>query len=218
MTSTLTPPSAPPAGWYADATGPGMHYWDGGQWSDPEPSASGILSRGSVRWAAAIASARTQPLWRQIWFIPAAVTITLVAVLTVVAGMTGGSAPTHHGGSAGGVVANNDRTAGATQTHQVRSTLTKSQRHASAAARHHLAAAAYSRAGLVQQLVFDGYTTADARFAANNLGADWYVQAAIAAKEYVSLSAFTRPRLISALRTEGFTPQQASYGADQTGF
>lgn len=218
MTSTLTPPSAPPAGWYADATGPGMHYWDGDQWSDPEPSTSGILSRGSVRWAAAIESARTQPLWRQIWFIPAAVTITLVAVLTVVAGMTGGSAPTHHGGSASGVVAHNDRSAGAKQVHHARSTWTKSQRHATASARDYLDAAAYSRAGLVQQLVFDGFATSDAQFAANNIGADWYVQAAIAAKEYVSLSAFTRPGLISALRTEGFTLQQASYGADQTGF
>jgi hypothetical protein len=73
----------------------------------------------------------------------------------------------------------------------------------------------FSRTGLIEQLEYEGYSTADATWAVDQLGADWNVQAARKAREYLDFTAFSRQGLIDQLLYEGFTPSEAEYGVAQ---
>lgn len=93
--------------------------------------------------------------------------------------------------------------------------LTVSQREAVESATSYLNYSAFSRTGLINQLEFEGFSTADATFAVDSLNADWNEQAALSAEQYLEYSAFSRSGLIDQLVFEGFTRQQATYGADR---
>ncbi|QZN87584.1 Ltp family lipoprotein [Cellulomonas sp. C5510] len=79
----------------------------------------------------------------------------------------------------------------------------------------------FSRSGLIGQLEFEGYVTADAEFAIARLeaegGVDWNAQAAAKAADYLSYTAFSRQGLVDQLLYEGFTAEQAEYGVSTTG-
>lgn len=98
---------------------------------------------------------------------------------------------------------------------------TLSQQNAFSKAVDYLAFAAFSRSGLIHQLEFEGFPTADAEFAVARLetssGVDWNTQAAEKAADYLSFSSFSRSGLIDQLLFEGFTPEQAEFGVSQTG-
>jgi hypothetical protein len=76
---------------------------------------------------------------------------------------------------------------------------------------------AFSKKGLIEQLsspVGEGYSKADARFAANNVGADWKAEAVEAAENYLEMTSFSEQGLIEQLSSsagEGFTVEQARY-------
>jgi hypothetical protein len=76
---------------------------------------------------------------------------------------------------------------------------------------------AFSRSGLIDQLEYEGYSTQDATYAVDALGANWNEQAARQAEQYLELTAFSRQGLIDQLEYEGFTTAQANYGADAVG-
>jgi len=76
---------------------------------------------------------------------------------------------------------------------------------------------AFSRQGLIDQLEFEGYSTADATYGVDAQNADWNQQAALKAEEYLDLMAFSRSGLIEQLEFEGFTSSEAAYGADAVG-
>lgn len=97
------------------------------------------------------------------------------------------------------------------------SNLTSGQKNALGAAKNYLEYQAFSRTGLIKQLEFEKYSTEDATFAADNLGADWNEQAAKKAKEYLDMQSFSRQGLIDQLTFEGFTPAEAEYGVSQSG-
>ena len=59
------------------------------------------------------------------------------------------------------------------------------------------------------------YTYSEAKYAADNCGADWYEQAVKAAKNYLDIMAFSRSGLIEQLEFEGYTHDQAVYGVDK---
>lgn len=94
---------------------------------------------------------------------------------------------------------------------------TASQQNARESAESYLAFSAFSRKGLIRQLVFEGYSKADARYAVDVVDANWNQQAALKAQEYLDTGAFSRQGLIRQLRFEGFTQAQAEYGVDQVG-
>lgn len=94
---------------------------------------------------------------------------------------------------------------------------TVSQHNAVRAAEDYLDYTAFSRQGLIQQLEYEDFSTADATFAVDNITVDWNEQAAKAAKAYLDYSAFSRGGLIEQLEYEGFTPAQAVYGATAAG-
>ena len=85
-------------------------------------------------------------------------------------------------------------------------------------AKSYLSHMAFSRQGLIEQLEYAGFTKAEATYAADNCGADWYEQAAKKAKSYLSHMSFTRTRLIEQLEYSGFTAAQAAYGARMNGY
>lgn len=75
----------------------------------------------------------------------------------------------------------------------------------------------FSYSGLVEQLEYEGFSTADATYAADNCGADWTAQAVRKGKAYLEMSAFSHSGLVEQLEYEGFTPQQAEAGATGAG-
>jgi len=94
---------------------------------------------------------------------------------------------------------------------------TVSQQNARQKAAEYLDYTAFSRTGLIQQLVYEGFTQADATYGADAVNADWNEQAAKKAAEYLDYSAFSHSGLIEQLVYEGFTQAEAEYGVSTTG-
>jgi hypothetical protein len=94
---------------------------------------------------------------------------------------------------------------------------TVAQSNARRAAGNYLALTAFSRSGLIEQLEFEGFSTADATYGTDAQNADWNAMAAKAAKNYLTLMAFSRSGLIEQLQFEGYTAAQAAYGATAVG-
>lgn len=94
---------------------------------------------------------------------------------------------------------------------------TTGEQNALESANSYLRLMAFSHDGLIDQLEYEGYTTAEATYAANNCGADWNEQALKSAKSYLSHMAFSYTGLIDQLEYEKFTTSQATYAADNCG-
>lgn len=94
---------------------------------------------------------------------------------------------------------------------------TVAQQNALRSAESYLNFTAFSYSGLIGQLEYEGYSTEDATWAVDRVGADWNEQAALSAASYLEFSSFSRSGLIDQLIFEGFTRAQAEYGVDQTG-
>ncbi|WP_405160654.1 Ltp family lipoprotein [Nocardia sp. NBC_01499] len=89
-----------------------------------------------------------------------------------------------------------------------------SQGNAIRSAQQYLDYSAFSRSGLIHQLEYEGFSTADATFAVDSLNVDWNEQAAKSAKQYLEYTSFSRSGLIDQLVYEGFTRAQAEYGVN----
>lgn len=96
--------------------------------------------------------------------------------------------------------------------------VTIGMRNALATAHDYLDSTAFSYSGLIDQLEYEGYTYAEAVYAVDNCGADWYEQAALMAAEYLDTMSFSRTGLIDQLEYEGFSYDQAVYGVEQAGY
>ncbi|MDY6444188.1 MAG: Ltp family lipoprotein [Bacteroidales bacterium] len=96
--------------------------------------------------------------------------------------------------------------------------LTLSQYNAVRSARSYLNYSSFSRSGLIKQLEFEKFSTADAEFAVDYLSPDWYAEAAEAAASYLRYSSFSADGLVDQLMYEGFTRDQANYGVKQVGY
>ena len=94
---------------------------------------------------------------------------------------------------------------------------TASQRDALDSANSYLSIMAFSHSGLIEQLEYEGFSTEDATYAADNCGADWNEQALLSGQNYLEYTAFSYSGLIDQLEYEGFTTEQATYGADNCG-
>jgi hypothetical protein len=94
---------------------------------------------------------------------------------------------------------------------------TASQSEAVSKAQSYLSISGFSRTGLIQQLVYDQFSDADATYAVDQVGADWNAEAAQKAKEYLSISSFSHQGLVDQLTYDGFTPAEAESGVTQAG-
>ncbi|MHA6780266.1 Ltp family lipoprotein [Pseudonocardia saturnea] len=95
--------------------------------------------------------------------------------------------------------------------------MTVSQENALQSADSYLDFSGFSRSGLIKQLEYEGYSTADATFAVDTVTVDWFVQAERSAESYMEFSSFSRSGLIGQLDYEGFTSAQAEHGANSVG-
>ena len=77
-------------------------------------------------------------------------------------------------------------------------------------AKDYLAVIPMSYSGMIEQLEYEGFTYSEAKYGADNCGADWYEQAVLKAKDYLDLMGFSRSDLIDQLEFEGFTYDQAA--------
>jgi hypothetical protein len=94
---------------------------------------------------------------------------------------------------------------------------TAGQQNARESAESYLDSGAFSRAGLIKQLKFEGYSQADAVYAVNALEPNWNELAGKSAQSYLDSGAFSRSGLIKQLMYEGYTRAQAEYGVKQVG-
>lgn len=94
---------------------------------------------------------------------------------------------------------------------------TVGQANARQTAEDYLNSQAFSRKGLIEQLIYEKYSREDATYAVDAIDADWNEQAALSAEEYLNSQSFSRGGLIDQLIYEGFTKAQATYGVDQAG-
>ena len=85
---------------------------------------------------------------------------------------------------------------------------------AEARAESYLNSSAFSYTGLIHQLEYEGFSTAEATYGADNCGANWKEQALKKAKSYLNSSAFSYSGLQHQLEYEGFTDEEAQYGVD----
>lgn len=95
---------------------------------------------------------------------------------------------------------------------------TVGQRNARNKAQDYLNFSAFSYSGLIEQLEFEGFSSEEATYGADNSGADWNEQAALKAQQYMDMSSFSRSGLIEQLEFEGFTREQAEHGATAVGY
>ena len=96
--------------------------------------------------------------------------------------------------------------------------MTMGQEQAVAKGRDYLDYSAFSRKGLIDQLVYEGFNKAEAAFAVDYISPNWNKQAAKKAKDYLEYSSFSRQGLIDQLVYEGFTKAQAEYGVKAVGY
>lgn len=99
--------------------------------------------------------------------------------------------------------------------------LTPSQQNAMRSAGSYIDLMGFSRTGLIKQLEFDEYPTADAEIAVAALEAngtaDWNAEAVQSAKSYTDFTGFSRQGLIDQLTFDGYTPEQADQAATAVG-
>lgn len=95
---------------------------------------------------------------------------------------------------------------------------TTAQKNAVKSAESYLRFSAFSRQGLIDQLMFEDYSREDATYAVDEVSPDWLEQAALKAKSYLDFSSFSRQGLIDQLIFEGFSQREAVYGVEQNGY
>ncbi|MGC5222698.1 Ltp family lipoprotein [Micromonospora sp. DT81.3] len=97
------------------------------------------------------------------------------------------------------------------------SVLTQTQQNAVALAKEYLKYLSFSRLGLIEQLGYEGFSTADATVGVDHAGADWRSEAVEGASLYLDEWSFSRSGLIEQLEFESFSTADATYGVDHAG-
>ena len=92
------------------------------------------------------------------------------------------------------------------------------QKNALQTAKDYLTVMGFSYTGLIEQLEYEGYSSEEATYGADNCGADWNEQAVKVAQDYIDTMPFSRQELIEQLVYEGFTSEQAEYGVSGVGY
>ncbi|MBD3942120.1 Ltp family lipoprotein [Microbacterium sp. NEAU-LLC] len=95
---------------------------------------------------------------------------------------------------------------------------TLAQQNAIGKAQSYLSFAGFSRVGLIDQLEYEGYSTEDATFGADNAGADWNAECAEKAASYLEFSSFSRQGLYDQLAYEGFADAEIQFGLAAVGY
>ena len=148
-----------------------------------------------------------KPIYKRTWFIVVAVLFTLSALGSALGGGddTKEATPT---GSGSAEVAEKEPAA------EVVDNETAGQKNAVKQAENYLRTMAFSRQGLIDQLIFEQYSNEDATYAVDKLNIDWKEQAVLKAENYLRNMAFSKTGLTKQLEFEGFTTEEANYGTE----
>ena len=95
---------------------------------------------------------------------------------------------------------------------------TLAQQNAIRKAQSYLNFSGFSRTGLIGQLEYEGFSTEEATFGADNAGADWNAEAAEKAASYLEFTAFSREGLYDQMAYEGFTESEILFGLTAVGY
>lgn len=97
--------------------------------------------------------------------------------------------------------------------------LTVAQENAVESAANYLSTSGFSRSGLIKQLKFEGFSTADATYGVDHQpgGVNWNNEAVESAKNYLDTGSFSHSGLVKQLKFEGYTTEQAEYGTKKAG-
>lgn len=215
-----------PAGWYPDPESPGQQrYWDGNAWTEN-------FAPGGVAPVPS-ASAAKKPIYKRAWFIVVAVLIGLGVIGNLIGGssseipestpsVTEGAPQPADAEDKPAVAEPEQEPVAAPEPKPVEEpaepAMTMGQQQAVGKGEDYLDFAAFSRQGLIDQLVYEGFSEADATFAVDYIAPDWNEQAAQKAQDYIDMSSFSRQGLIDQLVYEGFTAAQAEYGVTAVGY
>ncbi|MGO9385045.1 MAG: Ltp family lipoprotein [Mycobacterium sp.] len=191
-------------GWFPDPSDPSrQRYFDGRAWTEnyapfgPPAQAVGQPSKTGMSSGLKIGLG-----------------VGAVILALIVLGSIGNSGKNSSTSSNTGSMAS---TAGVAPT-TTKSGFTPAQDNAIAKAESYLNTSAFSKKGLIEQLVYNKFSQADATFAVEHIeasgGVDWNEQAVKKARSYLSTSSFSLQGLIEQLEYNGFTPSQAQYGAN----
>ena len=94
---------------------------------------------------------------------------------------------------------------------------TLGEKNARRSAESYVSFSSFSQSGLINQLLYEGYSQEEAEYAVTVLKVDWSEQASKSAESYLRFSAFSRSGLIDQLIYEGFSPAEAEYGVQTVG-
>lgn len=83
------------------------------------------------------------------------------------------------------------------------------------AARYHIDSGGVSKRALIQRMTAGGLSRADAKFAADNVGADWKEEAVEQARDRLDDLEYSKRSLIAHLGSDGFTRAQAEYAVSK---
>lgn len=214
-----------PAGWYPDPENPGQQrYWDGAAWTENFAPTNAP--------AAPAAPTAKKPIYKRTWFIVVAVLVGLVVVSNLFGGSPSTpteSAPSATKSSSPPAEVEAEPAAVAPEVTEpepepapletpAEPEMSMGQEQAVQSAESYLSMGGFSRKKLVDQLVFESFSKADAEFAVVYINPDWNAQAAQAAQSYVDMGGFSRQKLIDQLVFEGFSQAEAEYGVKAVGY
>jgi hypothetical protein len=163
------------------------------------------------RWA------RRHPIWTTVFGV-----IALIVIISAATSQGSGNKPSSSSSSAPAAVASaatlpspSQTTPSAPATPQY----TVSQKSAIQDAESYLQTEpGFSKLGLIHQIEFDKFASADARFAVHHITVNWDKQAAADAKNYMQTEGgFSYGSLVQQLEFDKFTPAQAAHGARSVG-
>jgi hypothetical protein len=155
--------------------------------------------------------------WFRRWLIAGGILLVIIALVSLGSGSDdGGGKSTERSPSS-----DTESSGGGGKSEDKAPALTSGQKNALRAAENYLDLSGMSKAGLIQQLsspAGDGYSKADATYAANHVDADWNAEAVEAARNYLELTPMSKNELIQQLSSSAgdkFTLAEARYAANK---
>lgn len=92
------------------------------------------------------------------------------------------------------------------------------ERNAVGSAKNYIRMMGFSYSRLVEQLEYEGYSTVEAEYGADNCGANWNEECAESAENYLSIMPYSRQELQDQLEYEGYSSSQISYALAAVGY
>ena len=127
------------------------------------------------------ASKSKKPFYRRWWF------WLIIVVIGIIAAANSGNSTKEDTANANSVSRQEQNNS---ESVAKKTNVTTGQKNALKSAKNYLSLMGFSKSGLIKQLEFDGYSSEDATYAADNCNANWNEQAAKSAKNYLDTMPF----------------------------